>query len=124
MHYDIDSKTYMLIEFQNNPSFAISMLAEYVGMFLAYKKKKSLDEAAVSLKVSRGTLIKVRRKNPNLRTSTISTIIDALIDSKCPEPLCLKNIPCEPVSYCKSCPLANSIISLSGLAEKMVSQSS
>ena len=116
MQTDIDTKTYILLEYHRNPAAAMNIIAEYVKQFLIYKEQKSLDEAASCLNVSKGTLIRVRRKNTNLRTSTISAILDALIESKCPEPACLEDAYCQPGSSCKTCPVANGILSLYGLA--------
>ena len=122
MHDFIDIKRNILIEYANNPINAVSILSEYIKLYKIHCNKKSLDDTADCLNVSRGTLIKISKKKANLRMNTITTIIDALIESRCPEPDLLKTLHCLHFENCKQCPLVKYIFALGKFSYSFVNK--
>ena len=120
----IDIKRYILIEYAQNPTNAVTILSEYIKLYKIYCNKKSMEDAADCLNVSRGTLIKINKKKANLRMDTLTTIIDALVESRCPEP----ELHCPATSFfqtlalenCNQCPLVKYILKLSNFTYSFI----
>jgi len=123
MRNDTDIKKYLLIEYAQNPMNAISILSEYVKLYKIHFNKKSMEDAADCLNVSRGTLIKISKKKSNLRMNTLTTVIDALVESRCPEPDISAYLDYISIEYCRQCPLVNRIFNLSDFTSAFINGS-